>query len=261
MIKHFLVTGDCHGGTFVINRIDNIARNNSDLIPNETAIIILGDSGINFWLNKKEKIYKKLIQSQGYYIYCIRGNHDYNPTKLPNMSCSYDATIQGNVWYDPDFSNIRYLTNGIYYFNGHKTLVIGGAYSVDKYYRLENGWNWFEDEQPNQEEKDAIFNLITDNREFDLVLTHTCPYENRPTDAFLPFIDQSTVDNSTEHFLSEVKSKIKFNKYCFGHFHLDRIEPDDKFIQYYHGFDNIEDVLHDESSQPTINEWRRTHNQ
>ena len=27
------------------------------------------------------------------------------------------------------------------------------------------------------------------------------------------------------------------------------------------GFDNIEDVLHDESSQPTINEWRRTHNQ
>ena len=254
----YFITGDKHGNfeNVLLYWPSEITQN-----PN-AAVIILGDAGVNYYLNKRDYFLKETITKHTKCIfYCIRGNHDYNPTKLPNMICSYDATIQGNVWYDPDFPNIRYLTNGIYYFNGHKTLVIGGAYSVDKYYRLENGWSWFEDEQPNQEEKDAIFNLITDNREFDLVLTHTCPYENRPTDAFLPFIDQSTVDNSTEHFLSEVKSKIKFNKYCFGHFHLDRIEPDDKFIQYYHGFDNIEDVLHDESSQPTINEWRRTHNQ
>lgn len=29
-----------------------------------------------------------------------------------------------------------------------KTIVIGGAYSVDKFYRLSKGYNWFEDEQP-----------------------------------------------------------------------------------------------------------------
>lgn len=253
----YFITGDKHG-----NFEDVIRQWPSEITQDlNAAVIILGDDGTNYHLNKRDRFLKETIAKHTECIfYCIRGNHDYNPTQLPSMTCSYDSAIQGNVWYDPEFPNIRYLTNGIYYFNRHKTLVIGGAYSVDKFYRLENGWNWFEDEQPNKEEQEAIFNLIKDNKEFDLVLTHTCPYENQPTDAFLPFIDQSTVDNSTERFLSEVKSKIKFSKHCFGHFHLDRVEPDDRFIQYYHGFDNIEDILHDESSQPTIDEWRRAHN-
>lgn len=34
-----------------------------------------------------------------------------------------------------------------------KTIVIGGAYSVDKFYRLSKGYNWFEDEQPSDEIK------------------------------------------------------------------------------------------------------------
>ena len=254
----YFITGDKHGNfeNVLLYWPSEITQN-----PN-AAVIILGDNGTNYYLNKRDYFLKETITKHTECIfYCIRGNHDYNPMKLPDITCSYDAAVQGNVWYTPNFPNIRYLANGIYSLGGHKTLVIGGAYSVDKCYRLENGWSWFEDEQPNQEEKDKIFNLIKDNNEFDLVLTHTCPYENQPTDAFLPFIDQSTVDNSTEHFLSEVKSKIKFNKWSFGHFHLDRVEPDNRFIQYYHGFDNIEDVLHDESSQPTIDEWRRTYNQ
>ena len=34
----------------------------------------------------------------------------------------------------------------VYNFNGVSTLVIGGAYSVDKYYRLALGYNWYESE-------------------------------------------------------------------------------------------------------------------
>lgn len=36
---------------------------------------------------------------------------------------------------------------------GTRHLVIGGAYSVDKYYRLENDLLWFADEQPSAEIK------------------------------------------------------------------------------------------------------------
>ena len=39
----------------------------------------------------------------------------------------------------------------IYNINGKSILVIGGAYSVDKEYRLLKGWSWFKDEQPNKE--------------------------------------------------------------------------------------------------------------
>ena len=48
MIIHFLITGDCHGGMATNTRVSNIARNMPDYKPEETAIIILGDSGLNF---------------------------------------------------------------------------------------------------------------------------------------------------------------------------------------------------------------------
>ena len=41
----------------------------------------------------------------------------------------------------------------IFIMDGTKHLVIGGAYSVDKYYRLENNLLWFADEQPSAEIK------------------------------------------------------------------------------------------------------------
>ena len=45
MIKHYLITGDTHGR--VIERISHIP---SHYEPAETALIILGDAGINFYL-------------------------------------------------------------------------------------------------------------------------------------------------------------------------------------------------------------------
>ena len=50
MIKNFIITGDTHGR--VPARLDRIKAERPDLIPEETAIVILGDAGINYWLNK-----------------------------------------------------------------------------------------------------------------------------------------------------------------------------------------------------------------
>lgn len=44
----------------------------------------------------------------------------------------------------------------IYNFNNHNILVIGGAYSVDKYFRLAKGYNWYEREQPSEKTKKKI---------------------------------------------------------------------------------------------------------
>ena len=45
MIKNWLVTGDTHGQ--VLERLSHIGYP-----PDETALIILGDMGLNFYLNK-----------------------------------------------------------------------------------------------------------------------------------------------------------------------------------------------------------------
>lgn len=133
MIKNWLVTGDTHGR--VMERLSQI--DSDKYIPDETAIIILGDAGINYFLNKTDVKNKKSIQASGYTIYCVRGNHEMRPERLPAINCAFDFEVQGIVRYEEDYPHIKYLVNNqIYKFGDYSALVIEGAYSVDKYYRL-----------------------------------------------------------------------------------------------------------------------------
>ena len=71
------------------------------------------------------------------------------------------------------------------------------------------------------------------------ILTHTCPYELRPTEWFLSGYDDSTIDNSMEHFLSKVYNLVEFNHWYCGHFHGSKVIKlsDDK--TFYFMFENI----------------------
>ena len=100
-------------------------------------------------------------------------------------------------------------------------LVCGGAYSVDKYYRLRRGWHWWPDEQPNELTK-GLVRLMATEKQIDIMLTHTCPLRFEPTELFISGIDQSTVDKSTEQFFDEIYSLFPAYQepmWYFGHFH------------------------------------------
>ena len=56
----------------------------------------------------------------------------------------------------------------------------------------------------------------------DVVLSHTTPYQYRPTDLFIPGLDQSTVDSSTEKWLRDIEERLVYEKWYAGHFHCDR---------------------------------------
>jgi len=102
-------------------------------------------------------------------------------------------------------------------------MVIGGAYSVDKYFRLANGYNWYESEQPTIETKEKVKKKLKDlNNKIDIILTHTCPYKYLPREMFLSGIDESTVDNDTEHFLDEIEKTTDYNLWYCGHYHTDK---------------------------------------
>lgn len=237
MIKNWIFTGDTHGGMATIARVGNIHRN-MNCIPEETAIIILGDSGLNFWLNNTDKKYKKLLNSQGYHIYCVRGNHEERPGNIPGMVLIDDENVGNLVWFEEAYPNIRYFVDGnVYNIDNHPTLVIGGAYSVDKWYRLARaGYSrdeaetanpkkcgWFKDECLTPEEMKAISDKY-DGKKFDFVLSHTCPLSWEPSDLFLRGIDQTTVDKSMEIWMDDLKNKIDWRIWLFGHYHADRIE-------------------------------------
>ena len=220
---NWIITGDCHGEFSRFANLEEKYKND------ETAIIVLGDFCINYLLNdndyfKKRSFCKKYPQ----YFYVLRGNHEARPQDVHNMTKIYDPNVQGDVYMEPDFPRIRYFMDyGIYHINvygkEYRIAVIGGAYSVDKWYRLEMGRRWFENEQLTQDEKiDCLCKLM--GQHFDIILSHTCPLRWEPTDLFLGGIDQSTVDKSMEQFLDEVIQSCTTNLYCFGHYHADRIE-------------------------------------
>lgn len=233
-MNQVFILGDIHGSIEPVETlIKNLAFRGYNIDPSDT-IILLGDVGANYYLNGRDDKFKKKLNSCGCNIFAIRGNHEQRPSILSEEgggsggTWACQAFLGGSVWTEYDYPNIFYAMDYpcAYNINGHSTLVIPGAYSVDKYYRLANNWNWFEDEQLTEEEmRYGRYICECFNNKFDLVLSHTCPKIYMPTDLFLPTIDQSTVDNTMEFYLGEVERKLDYKLWCFGHYHQLRVYP------------------------------------
>ncbi|MBP3398134.1 MAG: hypothetical protein J6K75_00105 [Erysipelotrichaceae bacterium] len=50
---------------------------------------------------------------------------------------------------------------------------------------------------------------------------------------FLPGVDQSKVDKSTEEWLDDIENMIEYNQWYFGHYHGDSVRID-KVTMLYH---------------------------
>ena len=226
------LTGDTHGDFTRVDRFCKRIKTSKDDI-----LIILGDAGINYFLGKRDRKLKEALSKLPITLFCIHGNHEIRPSNIP--SYHQMQWHNGVVYQEKDYPNLLFAKDGeIYDLDGKSTFVCGGAYSVDKYYRLVSGNRWFSDEQPNETIKSyCISQLEKIGWSVDTVLTHTCPYEHMPREAFLPMIDQSTVDNSTEFWLETIYQKLSFNKWYCGHYHINKMALLSKKVQFL--FDDI----------------------
>lgn len=198
----------------------------------DDTLIVLGDAGINYYANEKDYILKDSLLQYPITFFCIHGNHEERPENIKTYKTK--KFHNGIVYYEEDYPNILFAKDGeIYNFNNHKVLVIGGAYSVDKYFRKAYGYNWYESEQPSEKTKNKVKRVLKDlDNKIDIILSHTCPYKYLPREVFLEGIDQSTVDNSTEYFLDEIEESTDYNLWYCGHYHTDK--EIDKLIFMFH---------------------------
>ncbi len=208
-------TGDIHGSPW---RIIKFAKK-FHLTRNDT-IVILGDVGVNYYLNERDEEAKIHLNAIKPTVLCIHGNHEIRPNTIDTYHL--EEWHGGKVWAEENFPNLKFAKDGeIYEIDGLKYIAIGGAYSVDKYYRLSRGFGWWQDEQPSDEIKAYVEKQLTEN-DIDIVLSHTCPFRYEPVEVFLPGIDQSTVDTSTEDWLDKLELELNYKAWFCGHWHTDK---------------------------------------
>ncbi len=226
-------TGDIHGSTIeIVTFCERFKPTKED------TIVILGDVGANYFGNERDATFKAAFAKLEPTILCIHGNHEIRPQNIPTYQTK--EWNGGIVWYEKAYPNLLFAKDGdIFDIEGTKHLVIGGAYSVDKAYRLARGYGWWADEQPSDEIKRYVEQQIKE-KDFDVILSHTCPFKYEPIETFLPGIYQSTVDDSTERWLDKIEEMADYKAWYCGHWHINK--RIDKMHFLFHGIETNQDL-------------------
>lgn len=201
----------------------------------DDLLIVLGDNGVNYWGPHKDKKLKRYLSALPISFFMIKGNHD----QRPSLKSYHIATerlhplVKGDLLIEDEWPSLLFAPMyGLYSFRAKpniwtKAFVLGGAYSADKWYRLDmqaigyHGYRWFADEQMSQWEMKEAEEMIREVKP-DYILSHTCPFKYIPRDTFLPMVDQSTVDDTMEHWMDTIENEVSYKKWYCGHWHTDR---------------------------------------
>ena len=227
----------------------------------DQVLIITGDFGGNFFFNHRDENFKEKLGKYPFTYFIVRGNHEERPVNCANDypdKWHHEIYFGNHVLVENDYPYIKYAWDFPlkYTINGYSTIVIPGAYSVDKYKRLQMGWSWFEKEQLSEAEmENGKILLDLEQWKCDLVLSHTCPIIYEPTDLFLSCVDQSMVDKSMERYLGEIEYNLDYRAWCWGHYHQHREYPSPdgrRRLMLMHEAVRLEDVMGVEDHVETL---------
>lgn len=211
------LTGDTHRG---FGRVMGFCERQNT--TTEDVLIILGDAGINYYGDSCDDHLKYALSRLPITLFCVHGNHERRPSQ--DMGYTISQFHGGAAYVQNQYPNLVFAMDGqVYNFAGNQCIVCGGAYSVDKYYRLAHGLSWFPDEQPDDAARESVQNrLAALNYKVDIFLSHTCPFRYRPVEAFLSGMDESAIDTSTEHWLESIEKCLQYKKWYCGHYHIEK---------------------------------------
>jgi DNA repair exonuclease SbcCD nuclease subunit len=192
-------------------------------VDKKKILIQLGDWGA-LWednLEDNKEVLDKWVykmNKNNFELFVVPGNHEnYNLIfKLPLVDIDLENVKGKARLLEWDGRKIYILTEPELYIDNKRFLVVRGATSVDKLYRVEN-ISWWVQETLSYKEEKKILEVIEKNNKFDYVVSHTCPY------FLIDLLDDLRKKKcSVSKFLDEVCKKIEFKEWYFGHFHIDR---------------------------------------
>ena len=183
--------------------------------------IILGDTGLGRpWNNNADKEIYKALNHRPFPILCVVGDDDplYEMQKYEEV----DIGIGEKVLKIHEKPFIAYLVKGkVYYIEGIKFLVLGGAKSYQNNSHGKNNSFNAEKSYWSEKEKNDLYLLLENNSTFDLVLSHTgSNFSNswcfgRKRNLKVDLYDEVSYLNH------EIEKRIRTREWFCGHFHYD----------------------------------------
>ncbi len=230
----FYITGDKHRNFNSVKRFCKEMKTRR-----KDVLIVLGDTGFNYYDDKRDDKLKSDIRSLDITLFCLHGNKENRPQNVGTYGIR--SFCGGKVLYEPKYPNILFAIDGeIYTFEGKKYMVIGGAHSVDKLKCLDEGNPFWDDEMPDDEIKLRVENRLLElNNAIYGMLTHTCPIDYLPTEMFMSTRQNATIkrkprkakskkifkpdiDRSTEEWLGKLEKTLDYQVWFCGHYHIDK---------------------------------------
>ena len=230
--KNLICIGDVHG-EFSTLRF-KLAQYIEKYHLTNTIFIVCGDCGFfgkntdNKWFyHERSKINNILVKS-GNELYFFRGNHD-----NPEFFSSNTKYIVGNATTIKVLKDYDILNSDLY----GRILVVPGATSIDRYYRIKDV-SWWE----NEEIKKLSNNKLNKLGKIDLVLSHSLPYFPKLSKFQLDALEENEIHYKGTHFFNQTLSvtlyeeqlylqnlqlNIKASSWISGHYHVSNVSLND----------------------------------
>lgn len=251
------VTGDCHGDFTKFNTKNFPAQ---ATLTKEDYVIICGDFGAVWCAEEspEERWWLDWLESKPFMTLFVDGNHE-NFDRLNSFPVE--------EWHGGNVHKIRptviHLMRGqVYELAGEKIFTFGGAQShdlsggildmddpdyIEKKRELDDDWvmyrinhvSWWKEELPSEDEmREAIENLEKNNFEVDYIISHCCSSSTQE----LVAKNNSYLLNVLTDFLDDIKEKVKYKKWCFGHYH-DNLMVNDKEVLLYNTIVELKNTI------------------
>lgn len=205
------LTSDLHGNQRELTRIVQRLRRQSGT----KYLFIAGDFGFLLTGSRQEQFFLDDLERVSDIVFVVvPGNHEGYPNIQQYPVQNWNGANVRRVR-----ENIVYLERGeIVTVEGRSVFGFGGACSRDKAFRKENGWPWYAEELPSEEEYANGFTVLQRHHgSVDLIITHSPPGEVQKALG----IERIAEETQLNCYLDEILKTVQADTWFFGHYHLD----------------------------------------
>ena len=211
-MSKIFVTGDIHQN-IDISKLNSKNFPEGNHLTKDDYLIICGDVGITWDKSAETKYWQEWLSEKPWTTIWCDGNHE-NFDEL--NSYPIEDWNGGKVHKITD-SLIHLMRGEVFTLNGKKFFVMGGGDSIDKYARKPH-ISWWSEEMPSFEEYNhAMDTLEKNNYKVDYIITHVAP--SNIMYRLNPYFRH---DQFTDFLYDEVYRKVEYDKWYFGHYHMDK---------------------------------------